>query len=556
MSDKKKLRILINGINVGFDACEDEIFSSAKNKLKRLGVTANIGVSNLSIYKKSIDARKRDNIRAVYSILAELECNENMPKGFWEKTNPSDLRMLDADGEGDICVDSFGEERTQYPPVVVGMGPAGMFCALLLAENGYKPIIIDRGDSVIDREASVSRFYKDKILDTESNIQFGAGGAGTFSDGKLITRINDRHCNYVLRRLCEFGAPEDIKLSARPHIGTDILRDVVNRILNRIEELGATVIYRCRLDGISENSDSTLTLKTSRGDICASSAVLALGHSARDTYEMLIRYGLSIRPKPMSVGVRVEHLRSDIDRALYGRFAGHHLLGSAEYNLSDTRHERGVYTFCMCPGGEVVAAASEQGELAINGMSRRARDGANSNSAVAVSVFPSDYGKFEGNDALGAIEYQRRIERAAFAAGGSDWKAPVQTLGDFLGLSSSSLHEPTRVLPSYMGGSGHYRVADIASVFPEYIVSSLRQGFSSFERKINGFASPDAIITAAETRTSAPVRIERDADLCAIGHSMIYPCGEGAGYAGGITSAALDGVKVALALMKRFAPNT
>ncbi len=555
MNDKKIFRILINRINVGFDACEDEIFSSAKKKFKRLAPSVDLGTLRLSIYKKSIDARKRDDIRAVYSVLAEFECKENIKKGLGDKIDPAEFRMLGGDEESDICVDSFGEEKTVYPPVVVGMGPAGMFCALLLAENGYKPIIIDRGDSVADREASVSKFYKDKILDTESNIQFGAGGAGTFSDGKLITRINDKHCNYVLRRLCEFGAPDDITLSARPHIGTDVLRDVVNRILNRIEELGATVIYRCRLDGISENSDSTLTLKTSRGDICASSAVLALGHSARDTYEMLIRYGLLIRPKPLSVGVRVEHLRSDIDKAMYGRFAGHPLLGSAEYNLSDTSRERGVYTFCMCPGGEVVAAASEQGELAVNGMSRRARDGANSNSAVAVSVFPTDYGKFEGNDALGAIEYQRRIERAAFAAGGSDWKAPVQTLGDFLGLSSSSLHEPTRVLPSYMGGNGHYRVADISSVFPEYVVSSLRQGFSSFERKIKGFSAHDAIITAAETRTSAPVRIERDADLCAIGHNMIYPCGEGAGYAGGITSAALDGVKVALALMKRFAPN-
>ena len=214
MNDKKIFRILINRINVGFDACEDEIFSSAKKKLKRLATSVDLGTLRLSIYKKSIDARKRDDIRAVYSVLAEFECKENIKKGLGDKIDPAEFRMLGGDEESDICVDSFGEEKTVYPPVVVGMGPAGMFCALLLAENGYKPIIIDRGDSVADREASVSKFYRDKILDTESNIQFGAGGAGTFSDGKLITRINDKHCNYVLRRLCEFGAPDDITLSA------------------------------------------------------------------------------------------------------------------------------------------------------------------------------------------------------------------------------------------------------------------------------------------------------------------------------------------------------
>lgn len=543
-------KLLIGGINVSFCAAQEEIFSAATKKMKRLGLSIRPGTLRFRIYRRSIDARKRSDIRAVYTVLAELESPD---KSFEEKLAAhasGEFRLLTNES---VVPECFGKEKMTCPPVVVGMGPAGMFCALLLAENGYAPVIIDRGDCIEDREASVRKFYREKVLDAESNIQFGAGGAGTFSDGKLITRINDRHCDYVFKRLCEFGAPDDITVSARPHIGTDVLRDVVRNLLAKIEQLGGKVIYRCRLDEIKENGDSTVTLKTSRGEICASAVVLALGHSARDTYKMLLRHGIVLEPKPISVGVRIEHLRTDIDRALYGEFAGHPALGAAEYNLSDTKGERGVYTFCMCPGGEVVAAASEQGGLVVNGMSTRARDGKNSNSAVAVSVFPQDFGTFEGSEALGAIEYQRKIERAAFAAGGSDWCAPVQTVGDF--SEGRAVHEPSRIQPSYMGGNGSYRVAELSSVFPHYVVSSLKYGLASFDRKIKGFAAPDAVITAAETRTSAPVRIVRDDKFRAVGHADIYPCGEGAGYAGGITSAALDGVKVACALMERFAPT-
>jgi uncharacterized FAD-dependent dehydrogenase len=426
-----------------------------------------------------------------------------------------------------------------------------MFCALILAENGYRPIIIDRGDCVADRVASVSGFYKDHVLDTESNIQFGAGGAGTFSDGKLLTRINDAKCSYVLETLRRFGAPEDVTVKAKPHVGTDILRVVVENILSRIEELGGEVIYRCRLDSIREMSDGNVEAVTSKGTFVCSCAVLALGHSARDTYTMLLENGFDIIAKPISVGVRIEHRREWIERALYGKLAGNERLGAAEYALSDTKGERGVYTFCMCPGGEVVAAASECGGVVVNGMSSYARSGENSNSALAVSVKVSDIEAVNGSEVLGAIEFQRKIERAAFRAGGGDYRAPVQTVGDF--MSDISCNAPTDVKPTYMGG-GHFSLAKIDDVLPEFVTKTLRYGLSSFDRKIKGFANPAALLSGAETRTSSPVRILRGENMVALGRRAIYPCGEGAGYAGGITSAAVDGVKVALAIAAEYQP--
>ena len=431
------------------------------------------------------------------------------------------------------------------PPLVVGMGPAGLFGALLLAENGYAPIIIDRGDCVAERAKKYETFCKLGILDTESNIQFGAGGAGTFSDGKLLTRVNDVKVGYVLRRLCDFGAPEEILTAAKPHVGTDLLLGIVDGILKRIEELGGRVLYRTRLDGIRHLPDGNISVSTTRGDIVCSSVLLAIGHSSRDTYKMLLENGYAIQAKPFSVGVRIEHLRSRIDEALYGNMAGHEKLGKGEYHLSDTSSGRGVYTFCMCPGGEVVAAASEEGGVVVNGMSRNARDGRNSNSAVAVSVFTSDY---DGTP-MGAIEFQRNIERAAFAEGGKDYCAPIQTVGSFLGTGANKIGA---VLPTYRDGK--VREASVDRVLPSFVCDELRRGIVSFERKLSGFSSPDAILTAAETRTSAPVRILRTEELCALGKERIYPCGEGAGYAGGITSAAIDGIKVALKIMEQFAP--
>ena len=540
MSDLERITadgLLVSGIKLSPDANESEALKIAASQIKRAGI--NPARLHFRVYKKSIDARKKNDIKLVYSVAAygdEKFCADT------QKMSRYDIKPI-FDEE---ITPTFGSEAMPCRPLVVGMGPAGLFAALMLAENGYRPVIIDRGDCIEKRCAVNNNFVLNGQLDCESNIQFGAGGAGTFSDGKLMTRINDPKISYVLRRFCDFGAPDEILTAAKPHIGTDKLVKVVDRMLGHIEALGGEVIYRCRLDGIKENKDGTLTALTTKGEMLCSALILAPGHSARDTYRMLLDSGYAIDAKAFSVGVRIEHLRADIDRALYGEYAGHPALGAGEYHLSDTKGDRGVYTFCMCPGGQVVAGASEEGGVVVNGMSNYARDGLNSNSAVAVSVNREDYGATP----MAAIEFQRNIERAAFAAGGSDYSAPIQTLGDF--MNGKGGEAPSRILPTYR--DGRVKIARVDNVLPPFISEGLRRGFASFDRKISGFAAPDAIITGVETRTSAPVRILRTEELTAIGHGLVYPCGEGAGYAGGITSAAVDGLRVALAVMRRFAP--
>ena len=538
MNEKNISGLVISGISLSPDTDESEACHIAAEELKRAGI--NPARIRFSIYKRSVDARKKNSIKLVYSVAARF----NEPRAL---AVPNGKKYKISAISDEALEIKFGKEHSSHRPLVVGMGPAGLFCALLLAENGYAPVIIDRGDSVEERSKKYDAFRNFGILDTESNIQFGAGGAGTFSDGKLLTRINDPKISYVLQRFCDFGAPEDILVSAKPHIGTDILLSVVDNMLKEIERLGGKVLYRTRLDGMTEKMDGTTVAHTTRGDILCSSIILATGHSSRDTYKMLLEKGYLIEAKAFSVGVRIEHLRDDIDKALYGDMAGHPRLGKGEYHLSDTTGDRGVYTFCMCPGGEVVAAASEEGGVVVNGMSKRARDGRNSNSAVAVSVRQSDY---DGTP-MGAIEFQRNIERKAFLCGGSDYCAPIQTVGDFLQGKSGS--EPTRVLPTYRDGK--VRTADINDVLPSFVCGELKKGIRSFERKLAGFSSESAILTGVETRTSAPVRIMRGEELLAIGKRSVYPCGEGAGYAGGITSAAIDGIRVALKIMERFAPD-
>ncbi len=538
MSDKPAFRYLLGGISITVTAGTDMLYKEAMNRMKRKGMQAR--ALHFRLFKRSVDARNRDDIRYVCTVLITLD----------QPVSPNKLERYGLrewkDEKPQIIL---GKDILKVPPLVVGMGPAGLFAALILAGNGFRPMIIDRGDSVYERVRTVERFQRWAELDTESNIQFGAGGAGTFSDGKLVTRIHDPLCRFVLETFHRFGAPDEILTLAKPHIGTDILQKIVSNILQEIERLGGTVIYRCRMDSFRELSDNSVSVQTSNGEINCGALFLALGHSARDTYQMLIEKQFAIEAKPISVGVRVEHLQSDIDRALYGSFAGTPALGHAEYALSDTKGERGVYTFCMCPGGEVVAAASEAGGLVVNGMSRHARDGANANSAVAVSLSCSDYESINGNLALGAISLQRHLEHNAFLAGGSDYDAPVMTVGDFLGKTKGT--EPTRVVPSYRNGK--VKVTDISSIFPESITGSLRYAFSSFGKSISGFDDPAAVITAAETRTSAPLRILRLPDrMTAIGHKLVYPCGEGAGYAGGITSAGVDGLRSALSMMKVY----
>ncbi len=535
MSRIKATSFIVSSLSLPFDTEETEIINAAQRKMKRAGVEP--ALLHFRLYKRSLDARKRNDIRAVCSVLAQADTPLSVDPA---RLASSAVRVAEL-GEPQVVV---GTEQLSARPLVVGMGPCGLFAALMLAENGYRPILIDRGASVSERVDAVDRFYREKVLDVNTNIQFGAGGAGTFSDGKLVTRIGDPNCNYVLRTLHAFGAPDDVLTRAKPHIGTDVLRDVVDRMLGRIEALGGTLMYHCCLTGISQGKDHTLIANTSEGDIACGALVLAVGHSARDTYEMLLDGGYDLVPKPFSVGVRVEHLQTDIDKAMFGALAGHPKLGRAEYNLSYTGDGRGVYTFCMCPGGEVVAAASEEGGVVVNGMSRYARDGKNANAALAVSVNPSDC----GNDVRKAIAFQRSLERAAFSLGGSDYAAPIQTVGDF--MRGECVHEPKEVLPSYMGG--HCRVAALDRVLPDFVSQGLKRGIAVFDGRLSGFGNEKAVLTAVETRTSAPLTIKRGETLTASVNRLVYPCGEGAGYAGGITSAAADGIRVALAIMARF----
>lgn len=534
--------IVIESIAVPLEAEQQEIFGKAVKRLKRVGL--NPRDFDLSLFKRSVDARDKNQIRFVYAVLATNK-NGAYPLNE-EKLQREKMRLLPTQQ----IVPVFGSIPVLVPPLIVGMGPAGLFAALMLARNGYRPIIIDRGDSVADRTRSVMHFYSTQCLDTDSNIQFGAGGAGTYSDGKLMTRIHDPKCSFVLKTFVEHGAPADIMLVSKPHVGTDLLRGVVNSMLAEIQRLGGTVVYRCRMDGFDHNADQTITVHTTKGDFLCSALILAIGHSARDTYQMLLQKQMDLIAKPISVGVRIEHLATDIDNALYGDFAGHPALGHAEYALSDTKTGRGVYTFCMCPGGEVMAATSEENSVVVNGMSYRARDGRNSNAAVVVSLGCNDFEPVNGSLIEGAIALQRQIEHRAYLAGGSDFSAPVQTVGDFLSQRLSS--QPSRVLPTYM--NGRCRVSDLSRIFPETVNQTLRYGLAAFDKKISGFAAQEAVLTGAETRTSAPVRISRNEAGTAIGQNNVYPCGEGAGYAGGITSAAVDGVSTALAVMKRFAP--
>lgn len=535
------MTVLVTDLHLPLDAVEGDVCFMAKSHLKRAGIFPSD--ASCRPYRRSVDARKKNDVHFVWSVAVTGSfCERDLKRILAKKVSGVSL-ISDED-----ILPVFGDTLLPYPPVVVGSGPAGLFSALLLAENGYAPLLIERGGSVNERISAIRRFEREQVLDSETNVQFGAGGAGTFSDGKLVTRIHDPLVSWVLRTFVRHGAPEEILLLAKPHIGTDHLSRIVCSMTDEIVRLGGRVLYHTRMVGLSKIAGDCWSVKTTCGEIPAGAVVLATGHSARDTYDVLMKLGITVEPKPFSVGVRVEHLQSDIDRALYGKFAGHPALGHAEYHLSYNTSERGVYSFCMCPGGRVMAAASEEGGVVVNGMSNYLRDGKNANSAIAVSVFPDDY----GNTPSGAMAFQRQIERAAFMAGGGNYGAPLLTLGDF--LSEREITEPTRVRPTYMDGRV-YRIASPERYLPPFLTHALRNAFPAFGRMINGFDSSDALLTGAETRTSSPLRILRDPDTRMVpGYPNLYPVGEGAGYAGGITSAAVDGLRSALALMSVFAP--
>ncbi len=525
------MKLLLHNIKAPLGDPEGSALASARKKL----LSAGIRPLTLHLAKRSVDARRKEEICYVCSVLAEVEGSPS----------PRKLQSVGAvilTEENSIPTHLPHSRSAKAPrPVIVGFGPAGMFAALLLAEEGYRPIVLERGEDTARRAVAVDTFLQTGKLDPDSNIQFGAGGAGTFSDGKLITRINDARCSYVLRRLCEFGADPDILVNARPHIGSDRLPAIVEGIADRIRALGGEIRYRTKLTAIRTGLQGQVVAAcTADGEISTDTLILAVGHSSRDTYRTLIEAGYAIEAKPFSVGVRIEHLQEEINYALYGKSAP--ILPPAEYNLSHRQGERGVYSFCMCPGGTVMASSSEEGGLVTNGMSCAARNGRNSNSALAVSILPEDF----GNDPLAAIEFQRSIERAAYRAGGGDYSAPVQTVGDF--LSGRQGTAPGRILPTYREGNA-YALCDLHTVLPDFVSDLLAVGIGRFARQIQDFDAPDALLTAPETRTSAPLRILRGTDRQAIGHPGLYPCGEGAGYAGGITSAATDGLATAIAVI-------
>lgn len=529
--------VLINNIKLPVNASPKEAFSAAKGVLRKAGLHS--FAKEYTIYRRSVDARKKPNIYFVYSVAV---------KGDFPGLDKEQQRRLGISVEETVSLDTSekGGKPLSAPPVIVGAGPAGLFAGLLLAEEGYAPIIIERGGSVGERKEAVRNFELTHVLDPETNIQFGAGGAGTFSDGKLVTRINDPFTGYVLDRFIEFGAPEEIRYIAKPHIGTDILSAVVERMTERICALGGQVLYHTKYIAPILNNNTVVGVETSRGEIGCGALILAIGHSARDTYENMIKSSFDIEAKNFSVGMRIEHLAEDIDYALYGTREYNPTLGHAEYALSYDTKNRGSYTFCMCPGGVVVAAASEEGGVVVNGMSYNSRSERNSNSAVLTSVYKEDF----GGRPMAAIEFQRKIEQAAFNAGGGGYSAPIITFGDF--ISGACKTEPNRILPSYMSGN-NVKLARPESYLPDFVCRGISSAILDFDRKITGFATPDAVLTGAETRTSAPLRIIRNNETrLATGYTNIFPAGEGAGYAGGITSASIDGLRSALALMKIF----
>lgn len=505
---------------------------------RRLGLGA-VDIVAWKVWRQSIDARRRGSVMLCFTVDVEVR-DEARVKGLGSdpgvQTTP-DARYLQV---------PEGQQPLPGRPVVVGTGPAGLFAGLLLARRGYAPLVIDRGPAVDDRVRAVAHFWVTGDLDPEANVQFGEGGAGTFSDGKLGTQIHDPRCRLVIDELVAAGAPPEVATSCYPHVGTDRLRAVVRRLREAIVQAGGEVRFLCRLTDLTIDRGAVASVMLDAGErVPTGIVILALGHSARDTFDMLLARGVFMTPKPFSVGLRIEHPQALVDRAQYRELAGHPRLGPATYKLVwHGPDERSAYSFCMCPGGVVVAAASEPGGVVTNGMSVHARDGNNANSALVVGVQPGDFGS---NHPLAGVAFQRCWEQAAFCLGGGSFVAPAQRVGDFVaGCASDRLGSVTA---SYSRG---VLPCDLRGALPDFVATTLRQALLALDQRLKGFAHPDAVLTGVETRTSSPVRIVRN-ESCQANVSGLYPAGEGAGYAGGIVSAAVDGIRVAESVIARFA---
>lgn len=513
-----------------------------------------------TIKKQSLDARKKPQLSYVYTVDATVKNEQEITKRM-KKRKPSNIQFQPQ--EKIYSVQVFGARTLNHRPVVIGTGPAGLFCGYELARLGYRPVLLERGASVEERIKDVEEFWASGVLDPDSNVQFGEGGAGTFSDGKLNTMVHDSQGlgARVFEIFVENGAPKEILYQSKPHIGTDILADVVKNMREYIISRGGEVRFRSQVTDIivkrEGNDDKLCALEVRRpgdrdhipekGRLETEIAVLAIGHSARDTFAMLSDRGIPMEAKAFAVGVRVEHPQRMIDLAQYGVWDDPDLPPAAYKLTANLRSGRGVYTFCMCPGGYVVNASSEENRLAVNGMSYHARDGVNANSAVVVTVTPADYVKYVKEHVLAGVEFQRRLEEAAYRAGGG--RIPVQLFEDFCSGRPSAAHGD--ILPQTKGS---YAWGNVRAIFPEELAESLEEGIRSFGERLKGYDRPDAIVSGVESRTSSPVRILRDNNSMQSRTAGLYPCGEGAGYAGGITSAAIDGLKIAQAIAGEYAP--
>lgn len=509
--------------------------------LKKITKVLNIKEEMLvsfKIIKKSLDARKKDNLFYVYEVDVELHSEENVLKRI---KSPD----IFSSPKEEYVFQVSGTEELSTRPIIIGSGPAGLFCAYLLAQHGYNPLIIERGEKVEERVKSVEEFWTTGKLNINSNVQFGEGGAGTFSDGKLNTMVKDKlyRGKKVFEIFVENGAPEEIMYLNNPHIGTDLLRDVIKNIRNKIISMGGEFKYNTTLTNIILEKDSLIAVEVNNQEIIpCPTLVLAIGHSARDTFEMLYNKGLKMFPKPFAVGVRIEHSQQTINEAQYGLKSAH-MLPAASYKLTyTTKDKRGVYSFCMCPGGYVVNASSEEGYLAVNGMSNHARNTKNANSALVVTISPKDYGEHP----LDGLKFQRHLEKLAYTKGQGN--IPLQLYKDF--KENKLTTKLGKINPSL---KGNYTFANLNEVLPEYISTSLKEAIPFFNTKIKGFEADDAILLGIESRTSSPIKMERD-ETGLSNIEGVYPCGEGAGYAGGITSAAMDGIRLAENIAKKYKP--
>ncbi|MFR2710810.1 MAG: NAD(P)/FAD-dependent oxidoreductase [Frisingicoccus sp.] len=533
---ERNVMLRIGQIKIPYRDGDSKVY---KTLLKKLHIQEQ-EILSWKIFKKSIDARKKQEIMSVYTVDIELK-HEN---AFLKRTRNRNIQKIE---HKEYQFPKAGERLPDHPIVIVGSGPAGLFCALMLARYGYRPILLERGMDVERRQNAVERFWKTGEFQSDTNVQFGEGGAGTFSDGKLNTLVKDpfgRH-RKVLELFVEFGAEPEILYVNKPHIGTDVLCHVVKAMREEIIALGGEVRFESKLTDIrTEKGQLTSICVNDEIWMDCECLVLAVGHSARDTFMMLKKRGLPMTAKSFAIGVRIEHPQEMINRSQYGMDRDD-ILGSASYKLTHTASNgRGVYTFCMCPGGYVVNASSEEGGCVVNGMSYHGRDSANANSAVIVTVTPED---FPSEDVMAGVEFQRFWEQRAYMEGNG--RVPVQLYGDF--CEDRVSQDFGKVKPVHKGATAF---ADLNRCLPAYVCESLKEGIKAFGHKIQGYDREDAILSGVETRTSSPIRMERDGDFQSEIRG-IYPCGEGAGYAGGITSAAMDGLRIAEAIRKVYSPT-